>query len=125
MTEHRSTRRLRALSVAVAAIVGVLVWRLVDIQIVGHEQYIEQAKRQCFERKLIPARRGHVFDRNGFPLAVTRWTYDVGVTPAHFPIEKKRRSRVWPRRALSPKKPCVANSPGIALPMSRSVGTST
>ncbi len=90
MTEHRSKRRLRALSAVVAAIVGVLVWRLVDIQIVDHERYIEQAQRQCFERKLIPARRGHVFDRNGFPLAVTRWTYDVGVTPAHFPIEKKK-----------------------------------
>jgi cell division protein FtsI/penicillin-binding protein 2 len=90
MTELRSKRRLRALSITVAAIVGVLVWRLVDIQIVNHRQYVEQAKQHQIEHKLIPARRGHIFDRNGFPLAVTRWSYDVGVTPAHFPIEKKK-----------------------------------
>ncbi len=90
MTEFRSKQRLGALSVAVAAIVGILVWRLVCIQIVDHERHLEQAKRQWIERKLIPARRGHIFDHNGFPLAVTRWTYDVGVTPAHFPIEKNK-----------------------------------
>lgn len=90
MTELRSKRRLFALSVAVAAVVAVLVWRLVDIQIIDHERYVEQAKRHQVAHKLIPARRGHVFDRNGFPLAVTRWTYTVGATPAHFPIDKKK-----------------------------------
>ena len=90
MTEFRSKRRMSALSIAVAAIVGVLIWRLVDIQILDHERYLEQAKKQWIIHKLIHARRGHIFDRNGFPLAVTRWTYDVGVTPAHFPIETKK-----------------------------------
>lgn len=90
MNDLRPKRRLTVLSIAVAAIVGVLVWRLVVIQVVRHERYAARAKGQQVRTCAIPARRGHVFDRNGYPLAVTRWTYTIGVTPEHFPIRNKK-----------------------------------
>ena len=89
MSEPYPRRRLSALSIAVTVIVGILVYRLVDLQIIDHESYVARAKRQWYRRHLLPARRGNIFDRNGFPLAVTRWTYTIGVTPKHFPADDK------------------------------------
>jgi cell division protein FtsI/penicillin-binding protein 2 len=80
---------MNILSIAVTAVVGVIAYRLVDVQIVDHEEYIARANRQWYVKVRVPARRGNIFDRNGYPLAVTRWTYDVGVTPRHFPAKNK------------------------------------
>jgi cell division protein FtsI/penicillin-binding protein 2 len=89
MSEMYPRRRLRALSIAVTVVVGVIAYRLVDLQIVDHEKYVARAERQWYRHRTIPARRGNIFDRNGFPLAVTRWTYTVGVTPKHFPADDR------------------------------------
>ncbi len=90
MNELFSKRRLQALSVAVAIVVGVLVYRLIDIQIAKHEYYLTKGKKQWVRKTALPARRGNIFDRNGVPLAVTRWTYTVGVTPANFPMKHRK-----------------------------------
>ncbi len=90
MSELFSKRRLQALSIAVAIVVGALVYRLIDIQIVKHEYYLTKGKKQWVRKTTLPARRGNIFDRNGVPLAVTRWTYTVGVTPAIFPVKHRK-----------------------------------
>jgi len=90
MSEHFSKRRLRALSIFFAVVVGILGCRLIDVQIIKHDYYRGKAKRQSQRRVTIPARRGNIFDRNGVPLAVTRWTYTIGVTPKYFPTKNKK-----------------------------------
>jgi stage V sporulation protein D (sporulation-specific penicillin-binding protein) len=90
MSELFSKRRHQALSIAVAIVVGLLVYRLIDIQIAKHEHYLTMGKKQWVRKTALPARRGNIFDRNGVPLAVTRWTYTVGVTPANFPIKQRK-----------------------------------
>jgi cell division protein FtsI/penicillin-binding protein 2 len=87
MSDLFSKHRLNLLSIAVTAIVGVIAYRLVEIQIIDHEKYIARANRQWYVKVQIPARRGNIFDRNGYPLAVTHWTYSVGVTPRNFPVK--------------------------------------
>lgn len=82
--------RLHMLSVAVAIVIGVLAFRLVVIQVVDHKRYTDRAKRQWYVKLRLPARRGNIFDRNGYPLAVTNWTYTIGVTPKHFPKGEKK-----------------------------------
>ena len=89
MSEMYPRHRLNVLSIAVTVIVCILAYRLVELQIIDHESYVAKAKRQWYRRHLLPARRGNIFDRNGFPLAVTRWTYTIGVTPKHFPADDK------------------------------------
>jgi cell division protein FtsI/penicillin-binding protein 2 len=89
MSDLYPRHRLNALSIVVTVIVGVLVYRLVELQIIDHERYVAKAKRQWYRRHLLPARRGNIFDRNGFPLAVTHWTYTIGVTPKHFPANDR------------------------------------
>lgn len=88
MTGFSPDNRMKAISIVMTAIVVVLISRLIYIQILEHESYIQRAKKQWLELKKVRALRGRIFDRNGFPLAVTNWSYAVGVTPAVFPKEK-------------------------------------
>ncbi len=66
MSDLFPKHRLSVLSIAVTAIVGVIAYRLVDVQIIDHEKYIARAERQWYMKIRIPARRGNVFDRNGY-----------------------------------------------------------
>ncbi|MGD1048813.1 MAG: penicillin-binding transpeptidase domain-containing protein [Candidatus Krumholzibacteriaceae bacterium] len=90
MSELFPRHRLNVVSIAVMVVIGVIIWRLIDIQIIDHERYIAKANRQWYVRHPIPARRGNIFDRNGYPLAVTHWTYSIGVTPKNFPSHDKK-----------------------------------
>jgi len=59
--------------------------RIVQVQIVEHEEISEDAWKQWVEEVREPARRGSILDRNGLPLAVTHRTYVLGVTPRDLP----------------------------------------
>jgi stage V sporulation protein D (sporulation-specific penicillin-binding protein) len=90
MSELFPRHRLNVLSIAVTIIIGIVVYRLIDLQIIDHDRYIARAKRQWYAKQRISARRGDIFDRNGYPLAVMHWTYAVGVTPRNFPVRDKK-----------------------------------
>lgn len=76
--------RLRLVSVAATIIAGLLIYRIVQVQIFRHDFYLQKAKGQWHEKVNLSARRGSIFDRNGCPLAVTHRSYSLGVTPKHF-----------------------------------------
>lgn len=75
--------------VFLALIVGILVYRIIVIQIIRHDHYLEKAERQWVRRIRWPATRGSIFDRNGSLLAATQKKYTVGVTPKHFPRNER------------------------------------
>ncbi len=77
--------RVKFISIIFAILVGVIVFRLVRVQIVDHQIYMEKARKQWQEKKVWYARRGSIFDRNGVPLAITHTTFTVGVTPPSCP----------------------------------------
>lgn len=81
--------RSRLLWVFLALVVGVLVYRIVVIQIIRHDHYLDKAERQWVRRVRWPATRGSIFDRNGSLLAATQKKYTVGVTPEHFPRNER------------------------------------
>ena len=60
-----------------------LAWAFVDIQIVSHDAYLEDAQRQQKKRVEIPPSRGNIEDRNGVPLAVNREQYAIYLVPRH------------------------------------------
>ena len=88
MTGRFPKWRLRFLTVITALVVCILLFRIVQVQIIQHENYISKAKSQWHEKITWPARRGSILDRNGLPLAVTYRTYSLGITPMHFPKEE-------------------------------------
>lgn len=76
--------RLHMLSVVAALAVCVLLYRIAQVQLARHDEYLQKAKNQWHEKLTWAARRGSIYDRNGVPLAVTHRKYTLGVTPGHF-----------------------------------------
>ncbi len=77
----KPTARIAALQAAFAIGVLALLARAVQLQIVEGEQWAGLAERARTEHRILPARRGAIYDRNGLPLAVTQEFYHVGIAP--------------------------------------------
>jgi cell division protein FtsI/penicillin-binding protein 2 len=58
----------------------VLVGRLIQLQVLQHEQYAAQAKAELEGSTTLFARRGAILDRNGAVLAVSVDTWDIYVS---------------------------------------------
>lgn len=76
-----SRSNARILAVARFSTVGFLLVlaRLVDLQVLQHEQLSATAKRQHVGSVEIPARRGHLIDRHGRALALSMQTDSIGI----------------------------------------------
>ena len=72
-------RRLRLMRVLCILVGLVLTSRLIQIQVVQHEQHREAAQRQWLQAQIITPRRGDIFDRNGRALSLSVSSFKVGV----------------------------------------------
>ncbi|RZF23131.1 PASTA domain-containing protein [Halobacteriovorax vibrionivorans] len=81
MNESNLKNRLKIVYVVFAfAFVAILV-KAFRIQVVDRGHLLSQSKKQFFrERKVFP-RRGHIYDRNGNPLAINIRTYSLFTIP--------------------------------------------
>lgn len=73
--------RIAAIQAGFALAVLALLARAVQLQIVDGDKWASEAERTRTERRVLPARRGALYDRNGVPLAVTQEFYHVGIAP--------------------------------------------
>ena len=73
----RITRRGLVLLGMQAGVVGVLGWRMRDLQIVQNERYRLLAEENRVNLRLIPPARGMIFDREGRLLAGNRQNYRI------------------------------------------------
>jgi stage V sporulation protein D (sporulation-specific penicillin-binding protein) len=69
--------RLGAVVALIALTAMALVARLVQLQIVDHERYAAEARNIHVAQETVTGRRGALLDRNGYPLAASKDTYDV------------------------------------------------
>ncbi len=66
--------------VMVITVAGVgLVARLVQLQVIDHSYYAAEARDIHVAKETVTGRRGALLDRNGYPLAASKDTYDVMV----------------------------------------------
>jgi cell division protein FtsI (penicillin-binding protein 3) len=77
----KSTTRIAAIQFGFAIGVVALLTRAVQLQIVDGEQWAKEAESKRTERRVLEARRGALYDRNGIPLAITQEFYHVGIAP--------------------------------------------
>ncbi len=107
-----------------AVIVCVLFCRIIQIQIIRHKSYKEIALNQWMVEVKWSARRGNIFDRNGYPLAVSYRSYDIGITPGSFPDTDEAvkylsdilgREKGSIRRALKRKEKYVLQAKNVNL----------
>lgn len=78
----RSARRLVTLGVVFALVAAAMVARLVDVQVLQPEGYVEYGARNRTVLRDLAATRGPIFDRNVIPLAVSVQARTIWADPA-------------------------------------------
>ncbi len=71
--------RLFILVLILAAISGIIINRIFDLQIVHGEEYLDSFQLKIKKEKTIPATRGNIYDRNGNLLAYNTLSYSVTI----------------------------------------------
>jgi cell division protein FtsI (penicillin-binding protein 3) len=79
-----STRRAAVVFVTLGVIFAALVGRVAYLQTIGRQQTMGKAERQQHQTATLYARRGGIFDRNGFAFALTVQKQDLFVDPHYF-----------------------------------------
>ncbi len=82
--QARRTSRVWLPAIGLAIFAVIVLGRLVQIQILDHDYYAEEARSELITSDTLFARRGAILDRHGFPLAMSTDTWDLYVA-----------SRVW------------------------------
>ncbi len=77
--KRRVNWRLGAVMLFIAIAAAGIVARLVQLQIVEHDRYASEARNIHVAEETVTGRRGALLDRNGYPLAASKNTYDVMV----------------------------------------------
>lgn len=75
--ERRITRRSLMLAGLQASVIGVLGWRMHNLQVSKSDQFRLLADENRIRLRLIPPARGLIFDRNGAPIALNQQNYRV------------------------------------------------
>src|ERR1044071_5170563 len=79
----------------IIGVVGVMVYRLVALQVVGPQSWVNQSVDNYQETISEPAPRGIIYDRNGFVLARNVASYNVVITPASLPDDDADIQRIY------------------------------
>ena len=79
MAKRNATWRVWAVVGAIAIGVIVIIARLVQLQIIEHDEYRQQASSNHFRQQPLYDQRAAILDRNGYPLAASEYTFDVYV----------------------------------------------
>ncbi len=87
--------RYRVVYLIVALVIGALIYRLVNLQILQHSDYYAQSVENYTANITLPAPRGIIYDRNGFVLARNIASYNVIITPAELPDDEADIQNVY------------------------------
>lgn len=96
--------RIRFLLLLGAPLVLLLLWRLVDLQVVHGAEYYQRALSERLRPFSFPeSPRGTIYDRNGFPLAVSEPRYAVIASPPFVRDLQKTAEQLSPILGVSPQ----------------------
>jgi len=79
----------------IAFAVGAVIFRLVSLQILGAQDWVDQAVENYQRTIREPSARGIIYDRNGFVLARNIASYNVVITPAGLPDDEADIQRIY------------------------------
>src|SRR5262245_28508792 len=77
----RATARITLIEVVLFLGLLVVLLRAGQLQLVQGSTWRAEATRARQEKRVLPARRGGIYDRNGVQLAVTQEYFHVGIAP--------------------------------------------
>ena len=79
----------------IVAVVGLMISRLVSLQIISPETWTDQAVDNFTNEISEPSARGIIYDRNGYILARNVASYNVVITPADLPDDDADIQRIY------------------------------
>lgn len=94
-----SRQRLLILAGIVAFVFGIVIVRLVDMQILNSEKFVKLAFINMAQQIPLPAQRGTIYDRNLIPLASSEDTIGVFVLQKYLPKSETERIAVLSKLA--------------------------
>jgi len=102
-TEHRLLirRRVTALTVAMSVVLGLLLLRLVEVQLVEGGRLQRMAQRQQVATIPLQPHRGRLLDRRGRPLAINIEVPSIYAVPSAIPDRRAFAERTAPILGLS------------------------
>ncbi|MCO5250035.1 MAG: penicillin-binding transpeptidase domain-containing protein [Candidatus Kapabacteria bacterium] len=62
---------------------AIIIWRLIDIQVISNEEYKSKAKRQHESKVNLTPERGIIYDRNGKVIASNFESVSIAIDPRH------------------------------------------
>ncbi len=88
--DHHSEKQLFVARVILASVIsiillGIVVARLIQLQVIDHEQFAEQSQGNRIRIEAVPPTRGLIFDRNGKVLAENLPAYQLELIPEQVP----------------------------------------
>ena len=91
-TTRISPRRLGVLLLFMSLCALALVFRIGQLQIVRHDEFVQLANENHRGRQSIPAPRGAIKDAAGYPLAISvgRWEVSLDLANLRTPLRRKR-----------------------------------
>jgi penicillin-binding protein 2 len=93
--------QLRVLTWGALAGIAILLAGLWYVQVISHREYTENLRSQAFRTVRIPAIRGKILDRHGFPLAENQPSYNVCLFLDELrPLFKQEWQRTRPKGRL-------------------------
>lgn len=87
--------RVLVVYVLIAGVLGLIIFRLVSLQVLSQETWMEQAVENYTTEIRDPASRGIIYDRNGHILARNVASYNVVITPAGLPDDEADIQRIY------------------------------
>ena len=82
MIHLRVLRRARVVSFLMIAVFGALLLRILWIQTVDYDRYQAKVIEQMTTESVVNAKRGNIYDTNGFLLATNVTTYRIFISPS-------------------------------------------
>jgi len=79
----------------IVMVVGAIVFRLVSLQVLQNQEYVDQAIDNYTIDISEPATRGIIYDRNGYVLARNVPSYNVVITPAGLPDDEADIQQIY------------------------------
>ncbi len=77
------------LLIIVAVFAVIIVARLINMQIIDYDTYLQRALRKTSSTEVLVSQRGEIYDRNGVPLVTNRLCYDVILSRAQLPSDRQ------------------------------------
>lgn len=87
--------RVFVVYVVMFAVVGAILFRLINLQVLSPETWMNQAEDNYTLTINDPAPRGIIYDRNGYILARNVASYNVVITPAELPDDDADVQRIY------------------------------